>query len=53
MVSLQVYLAEWTGCPVAVKELLGFSNSSDDPKAWQELRHEVSADRVSVAPGNA
>jgi hypothetical protein len=32
---LQVYLAEWTGCQVAVKELMGFSNATEDTKAMQ------------------
>jgi hypothetical protein len=37
----QVWLAEWTGCSVAVKELLGFSGSPDDSKMWQEMQNEV------------
>lgn len=37
----QVWLAEWTGVAVAVKELLGFSGSPDDSKIWQEMQNEV------------
>jgi hypothetical protein len=38
---MQVWLAEWTGCQVAVKELLGFSNGPDDADAWKEMQNEV------------
>lgn len=37
----QVWLADWTGCAVAVKELMGFGSSPDDCKAWQEMQNEV------------
>lgn len=38
----QVWLADWLGCQVAVKELMGLANGRENnEKAWQELRNEV------------
>ena len=39
--NFQVWLAEWTESQVAVKELIGFSGSADDARAWQEMQNEV------------
>ena len=40
--SLQVWLAEWTGCQVAVKELISFANNEDEnARAWQDMQNEV------------
>jgi hypothetical protein len=36
----QVWLAEWLGCAVAVKELTGFSDPTD-ARAWQDMQNEV------------
>ena len=37
-----MWLAEWTGCQVAVKELLLFANNDDEnAKAWQDMQNEV------------
>ncbi len=38
---MQVWLAEWTGCAVAVKELLGFNGQGCDDKLWEEMQNEV------------
>ena len=38
----KVWLAEWTGCEVAVKELIGFGNDeSESHRAWVEMQNEV------------
>ena len=37
----QVYLAEWLGCQVAVKELTAIVGDIQDTKAWQDMQHEV------------
>ena len=38
----QVWLAEWTGCQVAVKELISFANNEDEnARAWQDMQNEV------------
>uniref|UniRef100_A0A7S3R324 Protein kinase domain-containing protein n=1 Tax=Dunaliella tertiolecta TaxID=3047 RepID=A0A7S3R324_DUNTE len=37
----KVYLAEWLGCQVAVKELTGLAGDFRDTKAWQDMQHEV------------
>ncbi|GFH32190.1 protein kinase domain-containing protein, partial [Haematococcus lacustris] len=36
-----VWLAEWTGCAVAVKELTSFTGVDGDVRAWQEMQNEV------------
>ncbi len=38
----KVWLAEWTGCQVAVKELLCFGeDESENTKAWLDMQNEV------------
>ncbi|KAJ9508201.1 hypothetical protein QJQ45_021539 [Haematococcus lacustris] len=37
----RVWLAEWTGCAVAVKELTSFTGVDGDVRAWQEMQNEV------------
>ncbi|GAX75257.1 hypothetical protein CEUSTIGMA_g2702.t1 [Chlamydomonas eustigma] len=38
----KVWLAEWTGCEVAVKELLCFSdNEEENGRAWADMQNEV------------
>jgi serine/threonine protein kinase len=40
-VCVQVWLAEWTGCAVAVKELMGFGSAAGDDRLWEEMQNEV------------
>ncbi len=48
---MQVWLAEWTGCEVAVKELLGFASDSEASRAWTEMQNEVKKERKGMMGG--